>query len=137
MNLPEDHPARRLKQVWEQMSLSEDGLLVIDGDKLYIPPGAREDTLQKLHESHCGYAKTLKTARGLYFWPSMKHDIRAKIDNCEKCQQLQPSKPVEPFKTTMATFPMEHISIDLFHVKGKNYMVTADRYSGYIWVDLL
>ena len=136
-DLPEDHPARRLRQVWDQLSLTQEGLLIIDGTKLYVPPDARKGILAKLHEGHCGYSKTLQTARALYFWPSMKHDIRNQVDKCESCQQLRPSKPMEPLITTVADFPMEKISIDLFKAKGKNYMVTADRYSGYIWVDHL
>ena len=137
-NLPENHPARRLKQVWGQLSLPDDGILVVEGTQLYMPPGApRMPVLQQLHEGHCGYGKTLQTARDLYYWPSMKYDIRNMIDSCEACQQLRPSKPLEPIITTSASFPMEQISIDLFHVKGKSFMVTADRYSGYIWVDLL
>ena len=67
----------------------------------------------------------------------MKFDIRAMINGCEPCQHLQPSKAVEPFITTTASFPMEQITIYLFHVAGKTYMVTADRFSGYLWVDLL
>ena len=136
-DLPEDHPARRLRQVWHQLSLTEDGILAVDRDKLYLPQGARNDALQKLHEEHCGYGKTIQTARKLYYWPSMKHDIRAMVDKCEPCQQLRPSKPPEPLQETSATFPMEQISIDLFHVKGKTYMATADRYTGYLWVDML
>ena len=132
-DLPVDHPARHLKQVWDNISITDDGILVVEGNKLYLPPGARTSTLRRLHDSHCGYRKTLQTARDLYFWPSMKHDIRIMIDKCEACQQLRPSKPIEPFITTTASFPMEQISIDLFHVKGKTYMVTSDRYSGYIW----
>ena len=136
-DLPESHPARRLKQVWHRLSLDEKGIIIVDGNKLYLPPGSRKSALAQLHKSHCGYAKTLQTARALYFWPSMKHDIRAIIDNCEPCQRLRPSKPAEPFVTTTASFPMEQISIDLFHTAGKTYMATADRFSGYLWVDLL
>ena len=103
-----------------------------------MPPGSlRKDVLHQLHEGHCGYGKTLQTARDLYYWPSMKHDIRIMIDKCKACQQLRPSKPVEPLITTSASFPMEQLSVDLFHVRGKTYMVTADRYSGYIWIDML
>ena len=103
-----------------------------------MPPGApRKDVLCQLHEGHCGYGKTLQTARSLYYWPSMKYDIEAMIDRCEACQQLRPSKPVEPFIATSANFPMEQISVNLFHVRVKTYMVTADRYSGYIWVKTL
>ena len=136
-NLPEDHPARRLKQVWGRISLSNDGVLTVDGDKLYLPPGARKTALHQLHESHCGYGKTLQTVRSLYYWPSMKYGIRNIVDNCEACQQLKPSKPFEPPISTSANFPMEQVSIDLMHVNGKIYMVTVDRYTGYIWVELL
>ena len=74
-------------QVWGQISLSNDGVLIVDGNKLYMPPGApRKDVLRQMHEGHCGYGKT---ARFLYYWPSMKYDIGAMIDRCEACQQLQ------------------------------------------------
>ena len=136
-NLPENHPARRLKQVWGRLSLTDDGVLIVDEDKLYLPPGARKKVLYQLHARHCGYGKTLQTARSLYFWPSMEYDIRNIVDNCEACQQLRPSKPFKPLITTEANFPMEQISVDLMHVRGKNYMVTVDRYTGYIWVELL
>ena len=136
-DLPVDHPALRLKQVGHQISLTTDGIILVDGDKIYLPPGARANTLQCLHERHCGYGKTIQTARSLYYWPSMKHDIRNIIDNCKACQQLRPSKPLKPFITTSANFLMEQISIDLMHVGSKTYMVTADRYSGYIWVKML
>ena len=32
---------------------------------------------------------------------------------------------------------MEMISVDLFQSKGQHYLVTVDRFSGYIWVDRL
>ena len=87
-DLPESHPARRLKQVWHQLSLEENGIIVVDGNKLYLPPSSRREALAQLHEGHCGYAKMLKTARAIYFWPSMKYDIRSIVDNCEPCQRL-------------------------------------------------
>ena len=67
----------------------------------------------------------------------MKHDIAAMTEQCEACQSLKPSKPLEPFIPTTAKFPMEKISIDLFHTNQKNYVVIADRYSGYIWIEKL
>ena len=35
-DLPEDHPARHLKQVWGQLSLSDDGILIVDGTNLLL-----------------------------------------------------------------------------------------------------
>ena len=67
----------------------------------------------------------------------MKYDIREMIDRCEMCQRMRPSKLLEPFIRTEATFPMEMLSADLFQAKGQHYLVIADRYSGYIWVDRL
>ena len=107
-DLPADHPARRLRQVWEQISLTNDGILIVDGTKLYMPPGnPRKEVLVQLHEGHSDYEKTLQTARSLHYWPSMKYDIKAMIDKCEPCQQLRPSNPVEPFVKTTEKFPME------------------------------
>ena len=137
IDLPGDHPARQLKQIWDRLSLSDDGILVVDSSRLYLPPKARPAALARLHDGHCGYKKTLETARDLYYWPTLKYDIRDLIDRCEACQQLRPSQPTEPFIETKAAHPMEQLSVDLFTVKGKTYMVTADRYSGYICVDML
>ena len=113
---PCDHPARRLKRIWDQISITDEGIIMVDGDKIYMPLGTRKHTMETLHKGHCGYGKTLETAQGLYFWPSMRHDIKALCDNCEECQRLKPSKPLQPFITTTATFPMEMLSVDLFHV---------------------
>ena len=136
-NLPSDHPARKLKNVWHQISLSDEGIIMVDGDKIYLPKNARKETLKLLHMGHCGFEKTLKTARSLYYWPTMKYDVRSMVDSCESCQRLLPSKPLEPIITTTASFPMEKLSIDICHVENKNYMVTVDRYSGYFWVSRL
>ena len=62
----------------------------------------------------------------------MKYDVREMIDRCEKCQVMRPSKPMEPMIHTAASFPMEMLSADLCQAKGVNYLITADRYSGYI-----
>ena len=136
-DLPCDHPARRLKQVWDKISMTDEGILTVDGDKIYLPPSVRQTTLQDIHKGHCGYSKTLQTARKMYYWPSMKHDIRTMIDKCEACQRLLPSKPSETLINTTADHPMEKISMDLFHANKRNYLVTVDRYSGYFWVDAL
>ena len=120
-DLNESHPAWCLKQVWGQLSLTNDGVLIVDGTKLYMPPGEpRTRILRQLYEGHCGYGKTLQTARELYYWPSMKYDIRAMVDNCEACQILRPSKPLEQPITTTASFPMEQISIESLSCQGQN-----------------
>ena len=76
MNLPPQHPARMLKDVWNQLSISEPGLIVLDASRIFVPKEARMSILRKLHESHCGIQKTWATARSMYYWPMMKTNIK-------------------------------------------------------------
>ena len=113
-DLPPDHPARRIKDVWHRLSLTDDNILMVDGTRIYIPLAARAGTLNDLHCSHCGFVKTVQTARGLYYWPSLRQDLKNLIENCEPCQTLRPSKPAETLINTTASFLMEKISMDLY-----------------------
>ena len=80
LDLHPDHQAKRIKDVWHSLSLAEDGILMVNGNRIYVPPGARKTILTGLHTSHCGFDKTLATSSQLYNWPAMKYDIRALID---------------------------------------------------------
>ena len=59
------------------------------------------------------------------------------VESCEECQSLLPSQTAEPLEQTTATFPMEKVSMDLYSLNGKQYLVMSDRYSGYPFVHLL
>ena len=63
--MPRDHPALLLQALWE--------------------------IIQELHRSHCGLEKTLAMARGLYFWPGMRGQLKQMIEKCELSQKFQPS----------------------------------------------
>ena len=130
-DLPLDHPARRLKPVWHELSLSEEGLLIIGGKRLYIPIAARAIILADLHKGHCGFKKIWETAKPLFFWPDIRNNIKQLTDTCEPCQALRPSLPKEPLLTTTADYPMHRMSSDLFQVGTSHYLVLVDRYSGY------
>ena len=64
INIPSDHPAKHLKGVWDDVSLTDDGIIMV-GSKIYIPQGARQLTLRQLHKGHCVFGTTLQTAREL------------------------------------------------------------------------
>ena len=53
------------------------------------------------------------------------------IDNCIACQQKKPFRPVVAKVLIKAPYPMEQVSLDMFHCKGKDYFVCVDRYSNY------
>jgi hypothetical protein len=75
------HPVAPLRSEWDYLSVIN-GLVVHDCKRIVIPRGARNATLQVLHRSHAGVAKTAEAARQLYFWPKMNEHIKNMIDAC-------------------------------------------------------
>ena len=134
--LPHEHPAKQLQSVWDQVSI-QDGLLVVDGHKLFVPQKARKNILEKLHIPHCGITKTRQAAADLYYWPGMSTEIKNMIDTCELCQVTRPSQPQEKPTTRKADYPMEQVGVDLCQYRGKNFLIMVDRYSGFPFIHML
>ena len=68
----------------------------------------------------------------------MSADIRQVCDVCGVCAQFQVEKPKEPMKShTVPELPWATISVDLFQLEGKNYIVMVDHYSEFIELDYL
>jgi hypothetical protein len=59
------HPAAALRSEWDYLSVNN-GLVVHLCKRIIIPRGARDATLQVLHRSHAGVAKTAEAAKQLY-----------------------------------------------------------------------
>ena len=131
-NLPPDHPARPYKPDWHLLG-TEDNLVVF-GERILVPKAARKDILKMLHFSHLGRQKTNALASQLYYWKGMTKEIGQLIDSCEPCQTYSNFQQKEPLQQTFAQFPMEMNSVDLASHNGKNYLIHADRYSGFLWV---
>ena len=137
-NLCQSHPARALKSVWHDVSLFDDyPLLVVQGHKIVVPKACRGDILNMLHQPHAGQAKTKQNARQLYYWPSMSKDIERVTETCDKCREYLRSQPNEKLQQTVAEYPWQMMSADLFTVLNQKFMVLADRYSGMLFVDKL
>jgi hypothetical protein len=65
------HPSAALRSECDYLSVIN-GLVVHDCKRIVIPCGAQDATLQVLHRSHAGVAKTAEAAKQLYSWPKMK-----------------------------------------------------------------
>ena len=135
--MPRDHPALLLCSVWNNVSVAEDELIIVDGNRIFVPIDARREITQELHRSHCGLEKTLATARGLYYWPGMRGQLKQMIEKRELCQKFRPSWPPDPLIQTEAGYPMARVSADLFEANCADYIVMVDRYSGYPFVEKL
>ena len=132
-NVPGD--LQTFKPSWEKLSLlggPTQKLVIYNGSRIVVPQKCRRDILLKLHSSHCGQSKMLEYAQQLYFWPGMTLDVRQLVDTCDSCQELRPSKPLEPTsEQTIPLAPMSHVSVDLFQSAGVTYVVMVDRFSGW------
>ena len=68
----------------------------------------------------------------------MSADFCQVCDVCGVCAQFQVEKPKEPMKLhTVPELPWATISVDLFQLEGKNYIVMVDHYSDFIELDYL
>ena len=135
-SLPWDHPAQKLSSIWDALLVKDElpNLMLYHG-RIYIPQGAVELVMKKLHIQHTAFDKTLRYARSMNFWMGMKKDIRLIVSSCDWCLENSPLQRKEPLVQTVASRPMEQTSIDLAQYGGKTYLVLADRYSGWILVE--
>jgi hypothetical protein len=61
----------------------------------------------------------------------MTSDVNLMILTCKECTLFLPSQALEPQVATVASRPFERVSVDLGHQKGHEYLIFADRYSGW------
>jgi len=122
-----------VRQYWgfrEHLSL-DDGL-VLYGSRIVVPASRRSDVLTRLHSSHQGIERTKRRARQAVYWPGLTSDITNTIRSCDSCQRMLPSAPQEPMELEPEpSHVFEDVSVDLFSIGDNNYLIYADRYSGW------
>ena len=132
---PRDHPVLTpFLSLWDYISIFDESLAVVNDDRVVVPGAARDNILRLLHIPHTGVNKTLANARQLFYWPGMANDVRQIVGSCTVCQQRLPSQPAEALQTVQATEPMQMVDMDLFDNCGADWIVMADRFSGYPFI---
>ena len=115
----------------EQLSCS--GGLIFKDYCVIIPCALRKATLKQLHKSHMGMEKTLALARDVVFWPGMCAEIRELVSLCETCNAYRKKQPKQPLLSYPPTdLPWERVSMDLFELHGKDFIILVDSYSRYM-----
>ena len=136
--LPATDPLGAYKSVWDDLSIYEDGKLILYlTDRIFVPRTDRKRILELLHRGHSGIVKTRQLARQLYYWPGLNNDIKQMVNTCPACFELLPQQQPLPLIQTDSKCPLEHTSADLFSLNGKTFLAYADRYSGMLWCDKL
>ena len=150
--LPSEHPARPYIGVWdrlgwEQCPQSGAEFMTLDCTKIVIPRGVSEVTGQvdghlrkkicaNLHIPHVGEKKTIKAGTKRYFWPNIREQLSKVCQDCDICVETSNQQAAEPppHMDDLASYPMEKLSTDLFHFKGKTFLILIDWFSGYPFV---
>ena len=122
-----------IRQYWGvREHLSVDDGLVLYGSRIVVPASRRSDVLTRLHSSHQGIERTKRRARQTVYWPGLTSDITNTIRSCDLCQRMLPSAPQEPMELEPEPSRIfEDVSVDLFSIGDNNYLIYADRYSGW------
>ncbi|UYV72607.1 K02A2.6-like, partial [Cordylochernes scorpioides] len=122
------------KKYWpyrDELSTNED--LIFKGSRVFIPLKWKTKILRLIHEGHQGTNSCLRRARDSTYWHGMSQDIINTVENCRTCQANQRNKTKEPMIIKeIPNLPWEIVAADIFSIKGKNYLLITDNYSGFI-----
>ncbi|UYV64720.1 K02A2.6-like [Cordylochernes scorpioides] len=115
----------------DELSTNED--LIFKGSRVFIPLRWKAKILKLIHEGHQGTNSCLRRARDSIYWHGMSQDIINTVENCRTCQANQRNKTKEPMIIKeIPSLPWEIVAADIFSIKGKNYLLITDNYSGFI-----
>ena len=115
--------------------LSTVGPVVLYKDRAVLPVGLRKKALKVLHSAHQGVTSMVSRAVPAVFWPCMQEDIVRARQLCSSCDHNSPSQPAAPPKPLPTpSYPFEMIVSDYFSYAGKQFLIIADRYSGWLSV---
>ena len=102
------------------------------GTQIVVPASMRSQMLQLVHEGHLGIEKCKRRARDVLYWPNMNRDIQTLVQRCDVCQRHQYQQPKEPMLPhDKPQEPWEKVGMDLFQLKGKDYLLLIDYHSNY------
>ena len=103
--------------------------------RVVVPRELQQQVLDTLHSAHQGVSGMLNRAEQSVFWPGISEDIMRLRSECRTCVRNAPSQPAgKPVAPPSPDYPFQLIVGDYFHLEGYDYLVMADRYSGWISV---
>ena len=107
----------------------EDGILY-KGIRLIMPQSERNSTLKVLHMGHYAIDKMNLRARERVYWPGISEDIKTTYHKCSICAKYarsQQKETLQSVETPQAGW--EQLGLDIFSLKGTQYLLTVDYFS--------
>ena len=123
-------------QFKSELTIIED--FIFKGERLVISFTLRREMKTRLHHGHPGIERCRARARQIMFWPGINTEITELVTNCSACIENRSSLQRQPLINHEApSEPWYKVGMDLFYLKGKNYLVCVDYYSNHPEVCLL
>ena len=121
-----------------ELSVTNGGILLFQ-DRLLIPSSMREEFMLKIHgAAHLSLTKCRDRIKMSVWWPGISADMDKMIKRCNFCQIHQRKQKAEPLKPSpLPDRPWQKIALDLFHFRGKTYLITVDYFSRWIEISFL
>ncbi|UYV66753.1 K02A2.6-like [Cordylochernes scorpioides] len=108
----------------------ENGIL-LKGSIYVIPENIRKGLLQRIHEGHLGIVKCRERAKGSVWWPRITSEIEEMVRTCPMCIEERTNRHQPLLPSELPNCPWEKVGVDLFTLKGQNYLLITDYYSRY------
>jgi hypothetical protein len=121
-------PLRAYWNAKNELSTHED--LVLRNSQIVVPVSMRREILNDIHRGHLGISKCHERAKNAVYWPGYHGQISDMVEGCSACQEnmrANDKKILEPYE--IPQYPMQSLSMDVFQLDSKDYLVTIDRYS--------
>ena len=121
-----------LKQFWKvksELTVHKD-IILRGRQQLVVPLTMRKKIISEVHKGHLGISKCIKRAKNSVYWPGYLSQIKDVIEACSACQKNMRANlqtTWEPY--SIPEYPMQTVSMDIFNLLGKEYLVTVDRFS--------
>ena len=112
--------------------------VIFKGDRVVIPFQMRAELKRKLDSSHLGVQACQRRAREAFYWPGMYKEIEEYVSQCAVCNTYHQGQQREPMIShPVPSRPWQVLAVDLFELRGQDYLVTTDYYSNFFEVDKL
>ncbi|XP_062542050.1 uncharacterized protein K02A2.6-like [Armigeres subalbatus] len=106
--------------------------LVFKAHQVVVPRSLRKKMLVAIHSGHPGLHSGVRRAKQVLFWINMAADIQEMVDSCAVCQKHTRSNVKHTIVSKeVPSLPFERVATDLFYMKGKEYIMMVDSYSGF------
>jgi hypothetical protein len=103
------------------------------GRRVIVPVCLRGEVLDGLHAAHQCVTKMHDRAMHAVFWLGLYKDLEGVRNNCSYCNKSTPTQAaLPPHELHSPDYPFQMIVMDYCSIKGKSWLICADRFTGWV-----